>query len=38
MALIVDLWLYRGRDCQEVSNCEVVINNIPLNNANKACI
>ncbi len=28
--------VFRGRDCQEVTNCEIIINNIPLNNANKA--
>ncbi len=28
--------LFRGRDCQEVTNCEIIINNIPLNNANEA--
>ncbi len=28
--------VFRGWDCQEVTNCEIIINNIPLNNANKA--
>ncbi len=27
--------VFRGRDCQEVTICEIIINNIPLNNANK---
>ncbi len=28
--------VFRGRDCQEVTICEIIINNIPLNNANTA--
>ncbi len=28
--------MFIGRDCQEVTNCEIIINNVPLNNANKA--
>ncbi len=28
--------VFRGRDCQEVTICEIIINNVPLNNANKA--
>ncbi len=28
--------VFRGRDCQEGTICEFFINNIPLNNANKA--
>ncbi len=28
--------VFRGQDCQEVTICEILINNIPLNNANKA--
>ncbi len=28
--------IFRGQDCQEVTICEIIINNIPLNNANKA--
>ncbi len=27
--------VFRGRHCQEVTICEIIINNIPLNNANK---
>ncbi len=28
--------VFRSRNCQEVTNCEIIMNNIPLNNANKA--
>ncbi len=28
--------VFRSRDCIEVTKCEIIINNIPLNNANKA--
>ncbi len=34
--LKVNLWCSRDLNCQEVTNCGIIINNIPFNNANKA--
>ncbi len=39
MVLKFHVWcseIAKCSDCRDVTNCEIVINNIPLNNANKA--